>query len=383
MSGTSLDGLDMVYATFKYKNGRWTGKLIAGKTIAYTAQMRKWLLGLEHANARELARANTDYGTYMGKKVKKWLTKTGFKPDFVCAHGQTLFHEPSLGYTFQLGAGASLAAAAGLPVVCDFRSGDVALGGQGAPLVPIGDQLLFQRYKACINLGGFANISFEKDGERVAFDICPVNIVMNELAQKLGKDFDKGGHLAKGGVVDQDLLNKLNALPFYKQKGPKSLGKEWVEKEVWPILDRKLGKANGEGKGEGNRKEKAEVEMEAEVEMDVEVEAEVEMDVEVEAEVQDLLATFVEHIAQQINRAVPAGKGKLLLTGGGAFNSFLVERIKTNGTGQIALPEPNVISFKEGFIFGFLGVLRWKEQYNCLSSVTGASKNHSGGSIYL
>ena len=362
MSGTSLDGLDVVLSQFELKNGKWSGKLISGETIPYNKKMREWLVGLEGASARELAKADADFGKYMGKEVRKWLLKNNKtvnligekagqnKPgiDFIASHGHTLFHEPSKGYTYQLGSGAALAAETGLPVVCDFRSGDVALKGQGAPLVPIGDKLLFNDYVACVNLGGFANVSFDKYGKRIAFDICPVNIVLNELAQRLGKPFDKGGKMAQNGFVNKGLLEQLNKLKFYQAPGPKSLGKEWVEQVIWPLLD--------EGREEIG---------------------------EIGISTEDLLATFVEHIAFQIARALPKASGEVLITGGGAFNTYLMDKIKTFSKRQIALPEPNVIAFKEGYVFGFLGALRWEEQINCLSSVTGALKDNIGGAIYL
>ena len=362
MSGTSLDGLDVVLSQFELKNGKWSGKLISGETIPYNKKMREWLVGLEGASARELAKADADFGKYMGKEVRKWLLKNNKtvnligekagqnKPgiDFIASHGHTLFHEPSKGYTYQLGSGATLAAEIGLPVVCDFRSGDVALKGQGAPLVPIGDKLLFNDYVACVNLGGFANVSFDKYGKRIAFDICPVNIVLNELAQRLGKPFDKGGKMAQNGFVNKGLLEQLNKLKFYQAPGPKSLGKEWVEQVIWPLLD--------EGREEIG---------------------------EIGISTEDLLATFVEHIAFQIARALPKASGEVLITGGGAFNTYLMDKIKTFSKRQIALPEPNVIAFKEGYVFGFLGALRWEEQINCLSSVTGALKDNIGGAIYL
>ncbi len=362
MSGTSLDGLDVVLSQFELKNGKWSGKVISGETIPYNKKMREWLVGLEGASARELAKADADFGKYMGKEVRKWLLKNNKtvnligekvgqnRPgiDFIASHGHTLFHEPSKGYTYQLGSGAALAAETGLPVVCDFRSGDVALKGQGAPLVPIGDKLLFNDYVACVNLGGFANVSFDKYGKRIAFDICPVNIVLNELAQRLGKPFDKGGKMAQNGFVNKGLLEQLNKLKFYQAPGPKSLGKEWVEQVIWPLLD--------EGREEIG---------------------------EIGISTEDLLATFVEHIAFQIARALPKASGEVLITGGGAFNTYLMDKIKTFSKRQIALPEPNVIAFKEGYVFGFLGALRWEEQINCLSSVTGALKDNIGGAIYL
>jgi len=390
MSGTSLDGLDVVLSHFELKKGKWSGKLISGETIPYNRKMREWLVGLEGASARELAKADADFGKYMGKEVRKWLLKNNKtvkligekvgqnRPgiDFIASHGHTLFHEPSKGYTYQLGSGATLAAETGLPVVCDFRSGDVALKGQGAPLVPIGDKLLFNDYVACLNLGGFANVSFDKHGKRIAFDICPVNIVLNELAQRLGNPFDKGGKMAQNGEVNKGLLEHLNKLKFYQAPGPKSLGKEWVEQVIWPLLD---GRREG---GKEERRNRGRVRGMYWPGIGPKVEGREEIG-EVGISTEDLLATFVEHIAFQIARALPKARGEVLITGGGAFNTYLMDKIKTFSKRQIALPEPNVIAFKEGYVFGFLAALRWEEQINCLSSVTGALKDNIGGAIYL
>ena len=339
MSGTSLDGLDIVCADFVEDEG-WKGKIIKGATLKYTATRKKWLTALETASARQLAQANTDFGDFMGKAALQFIKDNALKVDFVGAHGHTLFHEPQNGYTYQLGSGAALSKAVGLPVVCDFRSQDVAMGGQGAPLVPIGDRLLFKAYGACVNLGGFANVSFQQKGQRIAFDICPVNIVLNALAERLGKAYDKDGKMARKGLVHPELLEKLNGLLYYKQPAPKSLGKEWVMQCVWPLLNA------------------------------------------YEIATADLLATWVEHSAMQIAAVIKANK-KVLFTGGGALNGHLMARIKKLSSCNCELPELSLINYKEGYVFAFLAVLRWQGNANCLASVTGAHKNHSAGCIYL
>jgi anhydro-N-acetylmuramic acid kinase len=229
-----------------------------------------------------------------------------------------------------------------LPVVYDFRSGDVALGGQGAPLVPIGDKLLFPEYDFCLNLGGFANISYEYKGRRIAYDICPVNIVMNAIAERSGKAYDENGDMAREGMLSHYLLTELNQLGFYKMPpdSPKSLGKEWVIKNINPLLE------------------------------------------QYDLADNDLLHTFCEHIAYQVGKSLKGkSKGKLLITGGGAYNSYLLDRMKEHITHDIVLPAKTTIEYKEALLFAFLGVLRTRNEVYCLKSVTGASRDSSGGVI--
>jgi anhydro-N-acetylmuramic acid kinase len=257
----------------------------------------------------------------------------------VSSHGHTIFHQPSRGFTVQIGSGPAIAAACRLPVVYDFRSLDVALGGQGAPLVPAGDRLLFPEYDYCLNLGGIANISFEKNNERIAFDICACNIVLNYFASKKGLSFDKGGELARKGTVNDSLLKALNSLEYYTSPIPKSLGREDIEKHVFPLIK------NHNLTAENN------------------------------------LATFTSHIAEQIGKTIDRSHGKLLITGGGAFNSFLVEKISEQVKLRTIVPDNNIVNFKEAIIFGFLGVLRMEKQNNCLKSVTGSIADNCGGAI--
>jgi len=344
MSGTSLDGLDIAYCSFTYNNSKWSFSILAADTIAYD---KHWLQKIQSAPklpGLDLLKLHNEYGTYLGKQVSSFIKKNRIKKvDFVSSHGHTIFHQPKERLTFQLGSGANLAAACELPVVNDFRSLDVALNGQGAPLVPIGDKLLFSEFEYCMNLGGFANISYEEKGKRIAFDICPVNIVLNYLAQKLGKEYDKNGTVAARGKRDNELLKKLNALGFYKASPPKSLGREWLENEFIPVLDKS--KCNTEAK----------------------------------------LATVVSHIAEQIGLVFNGRrKGKLLITGGGAFNTYLVKQLRLKIQGiTIVAPDEEIVKYKEALVFAFLGVLRYKGENNCLGSVTGASQNNKGGTIYL
>jgi anhydro-N-acetylmuramic acid kinase len=344
MSGTSLDGLDIAYCSFTHKKGKWQFSIVAADTVAYP---NKWLKKLQSAPALsglELLKLHNEYGTYSGEQVTGFIKKRKVKSiDLVSSHGHTIFHQPKEKFTFQLGHGAAIAAACQQTVINDFRSLDVALNGQGAPLVPIGDMLLFSEYQYCINLGGFANISFNKKDKRIAFDICPVNIILNYLAQTFGKEYDKDGAIAAKGKTDKVLLHKLNALAFYKVAPPKSLGREWLENEFLPLLNKATCSNT------------------------------------------DKLTTVVEHITGQIRKVFEGQtKGNVLLTGGGAFNSYLIDQLKTSLPGfKVIVPEESIVKYKEALVFAFLGVLRLREEDNCLSSVTGADRNNKGGTIWL
>ena len=340
MSGTSLDGLDLAAVEFHLNNGKWDFSLFTGETVTYS---EKWLNKLKNAptlSGEQLIELHSEYGKFIGSKVNRFIKKTGFNPDFIASHGHTIFHQPEKHFTFQAGNGAEIAASTKITTVADFRTGDVALGGQGAPLVPIGDQHLFSEFKYCLNLGGFGNISFESEQKQIAFDTGPANIILNYFAEKQGFAFDKNGELGKRGKVNSELLNSLNNISFYKKNPPKSLGREWVENTFIPILN--LAKISDD----------------------------------------DKLRTIYEHIAFQISKVV-SGNGKMLITGGGAFNSFLLERIKFHTSCEIAIPSKEIIDFKEAIIFAFLGILRILDKTNCLESVTGASKDSSSGIVFL
>lgn len=340
MSGTSLDGLDIAAVEFDLVDEKWNFKLLAAETISYTKEWENKLKYAPTLLGEELSSLHSEYGEFAGEQVLRFIQNKNFAPDIIASHGHTVFHQPEKGYTFQIGNGACISAVTNTLTVADFRIGDLALGGQGAPLVPIGDKLLFSEYDYCLNLGGFANISYEKNGERLAFDNCPANFVLNYFAEKAGMTYDKNGELGRKGKVNIELLAKLNNLDFYKNTAPKSLGREWVENEFFPILNK----------------------------FDI-------LD-------SDKMRTVYEHIAFQISNAI-SGNGKLLITGGGAFNSLLVERIKALSSAEVIIPEKEIIDFKEAIIFAFLGILRIKNINNCLASVTGASKDNCGGVVFV
>ena len=342
MSGTSLDGLDIVYTEFREAECGYTFKLKYCETVPYSLEWENNLRNAFSASKNEIDALHINYGTYLGETVNTFISKNNISViDFVASHGHTIFHKPNQGYTLQIGDGQTISTITGLKVICDFRTEDVALGGQGAPLVPIGDQLLFSEYKYCLNLGGFANISFQEVNNRIAFDICPVNIVMNHYAKLVGFPFDESGNLAKKGKLNTHLLNELNKIPFYAAATPKSLGFEFVKETIFPIIDN------------------------------------------YQLKVEDVLRTFVSHIVFQIANCLDNKlESSLLITGGGAFNTFLINELKKATDNTIVIPNVDTINYKEALIFAFLGLLKSENQVNCLSSVTGALKDHSSGKIY-
>ncbi len=339
MSGTSLDGLDIAAVEFDFKNKKWSFDLISATTISYSEEWLEKLKDAPTLSGEKLMELHSEYGSFTGLKINEFISKTGFKPDLIASHGHTIFHQPEKHFTLQIGSGAEISATTKTTTVADFRIGDVALGGQGAPLVPVGDKLLFNDFDYCLNLGGFANISYEKDTQRIAFDISPANFPLNFYAEKQGLQFDKNGEIGKEGNLNNKLLSELNNLDFYKQNPPKSLGREWMEQIFYPILNRyKISDS-------------------------------------------DKMRTIYEHIAIQIAK-VSSGRGKILITGGGAFNSFLIERIKFHSPLEVVIPDQKIVNYKEALIFAFLGVLRIQDKTNCFSSVTGALKDSSVGLIF-
>lgn len=339
MSGTSLDGVDLALCEFKIEGNNWMFEINKAQTIDYSKDWKKKLESAHLLKKVQLDDLHLEYGRFTGSLANSFL-KGLPKPDYIASHGHTIFHEPVKGITFQLGKGNEIASVSGLPVIWDFRSGDVALGGQGAPLVPVGDELLLGEYEFCLNLGGFSNISYSFKGCRTAFDICPVNIVLNQLAGILGYNFDKDGALAYRGNIDYDLLTSLNNLDYYKASNPKSLGREWVESYVNPLLTG------------------------------------------APLSVEDKLRTFSEHVAHQLARATNEfPPGRILTTGGGALNRFLIQLFREKTHHEIVIPDLNLVNFKEAMVFAFLGLLRTMNINNCYASVTGAKSDSCAGII--
>ncbi|MFD2550186.1 anhydro-N-acetylmuramic acid kinase [Bizionia sediminis] len=338
MSGTSLDGVDLAYIKFTHHAG-WEYQFLQCQTIPYNVFWKAELKTLIHTNKAAMDALNSAYTLYLAELINTFINKNRITNiDFISSHGHTAWHQPDSGVTLQIGNKPDLARITGHVVVCDFRVQDVALGGQGAPLVPIGDLLLFPDFDYCLNLGGFANLSTNYKGSRIAFDVCPVNIVLNHYVGRLGFDFDTDGQVAASGVVCETLLEELNNLAYYKHAHPKSLGLEWVQQVVLPLID------------------------------------------SFQLSTPDVLRTFVAHVAAQIAQVIKTGS--VLVTGGGAYNSFLTACLKKQTAAKIVVPNTDVIEYKEALIFAFLGVLRVRNEVNCLASVTGAKHDHSSGIIY-
>lgn len=353
MSGSSLDGLDIVFAEIHENGGKWSYEIIAADCYPYSPE---WIDKLKNAitlNALDYQLLHTDYGHYLGREANRFITEhhLQYKVAVIGSHGHTTFHLPAKKMTAQLGDGAAIAATTGLPVVSDLRALDVALGGQGAPIVPIGEKLLLGDYDYFLNIGGIANISINLNNY-LAFDICAANRVLNMLAGEVDKEYDEGGAIAASGNIDNALLEKLNALDFYKQAYPKSLANDFGTGIVYPLI-----KDAGCG-------------------------------------IPDALRTYTEHIAMQVTNAIAAVNNfthqtshpKLLCTGGGAFNNFLIERLQDRLEQldiEVVIPDENLVKYKEALIMALIAVLRWREETNVMASVTGASRDSVGGAMWM
>ncbi|WP_457617211.1 anhydro-N-acetylmuramic acid kinase [Lutibacter sp.] len=342
MSGTSLDGIDLVHTKIEYKNNTYSFDIVHSETISYTNEWKSTLKNGFHYTAEKLAKLDAEYGIFLGNTIAAFIKKNNIKNlDLIASHGHTIFHNPAQKYTLQIGNGPYISAITGVKTICNFRVQDIALGGQGAPLVPIGDQFLFSNYDYCLNIGGFSNISLVQNKQRIAFDICPANIVLNHYVNRLNLAYDDKGLIASEGKCENNLLDKLNALPFYTESKPKSLGFEFVEEVIFPIIDT------------------------------------------YQLSTKDILRTFVEHIAVQIGKKVVSNSQKtMLVTGGGAYNTFLVNRIQFYTKTKLIIPSKSIIDYKEALVFALLGFLKDENQINCLKSVTGAHKDHSSGIVF-
>lgn len=351
MSGSSMDGLDIAFAEFTETGGKWSFEIIAASCVEYEMEWLQQLNAAANMSAKDYLFLNTAYGHYIGNKINNFieLNDLQHRVNLIASHGHTVFHFPNKKMTAQLGDGAAIAAAVKLPVVNDLRSIDIAFGGQGAPIVPIGDKLLFGTYTYLLNLGGIANMSVNKEGNYIAFDICAANKILNFLALKLGLPYDAEGALAAKGKINDVLLQQLNALDYYKISGPKALDNSYGINMVLPIIE----KAN--------------------------------------LITEDALATYTEHIILQIKAAIlnnnsSAINPQLLVTGGGAFNTFLVQKLKEGLLPLqilVVVPDSTVVKFKEALIMALIGILRWREETNVLATVTGASQNSIGGALWL
>lgn len=346
MSGTSLDGLDIVACTFEYDQSKWEFEVLGSRMTEFPKLLEGKLRQSTRLMGQELILLDVEYGNWLGQETKKFMMDYSLKPDLISSHGYTVFHQPNNGLTLQIGSGHAIYTACKTPVVFDFRSLDVALGGQGAPLVPIGDQLLFAQYDVCLNLGGIANLSAEVRGKRIAYDVVATNMVLNHLSNKVGHAYDRDGAMARNGKVSEQLLQLLENIDYFKMAYPKSLGYEYVSDHILPVI-------------EDNK-----------------------------VSLIDQLATYAEHIAMriahdisQIHQQQEQKSVICLITGGGAHNGYLIERLKHHLADHVKLevPDTTLIDFKEAIIFAFLGLLRMQNEINCLCSVTGASHDSSSG----
>ncbi|WP_179336156.1 anhydro-N-acetylmuramic acid kinase [Winogradskyella costae] len=341
MSGTSLDGIDLVYVTYNVDH-HWRFKIHYAETIKYSPQWKILLAKLVNQSMEQLQAIDLEYSEYLATVISTFIKKHKIETiDFIASHGHTALHQPEQGLTYQIGNQQILADILNEKIICDYRVEDVALGGQGAPLVPIGDRLLFKDFDYCLNLGGFANVSYDFKDVRIAYDICPVNIVLNHYVAKLNLEYDDKGQLASAGKINIDLLLRLNNLSYYIEKPPKSLGLEWVNLNIFPLI------------------------------------------ASYQLKIEDILSTYVEHVAIQISDVLSESKSKVLVTGGGVYNRFLIDRLRHLSIVEIVIPQNDIIEFKEALIFGLLGVLKERDEINCLKSVTGAKRNHSSGKILI
>lgn len=357
MSGSSLDGLDIVYAELHEYAGKWNYEILAADCYPYTSEWQERLKGAVHLNALDYQLLHTAYGHYLGEEVNRFIEEHGlhYQVALIASHGHTTFHLPAQRMTAQLGDGAALAARTSLPVVSDLRALDVAFGGQGAPIVPIGEKLLLKDYAMYLNIGGIANISFNLPDQYLAFDVCPANRVLNIIAGKANKDYDAGGEMASMGRVNEALLQKLNELDYYGQPAPKSLANSFGTEVVYPLV-------NAFGLPHN-----------------------------------DELRTYTEHIVYQVKNAIVDSAwfrqrastedgAKLLVTGGGAFNTFLVERLTEELATlnvDVVVPDEKLVQYKEALVMALIGVLRWRQEYNTLASVTGAQRDSIGGALWI
>lgn len=340
MSGTSLDGLDLAKVTFSNNNGKWTFELNDSRSVSFEKPLLQKLQNAMNLSGYELISLDRLLGKFIGEEILHFDLRD---TQAIASHGHTIFHEPHKGITHQIGSLNEIYAKTKLPVIGDFRTLDVALKGEGAPLVPVGDIHLFPQYDATLNFGGIANITYL--GKKIeAFDVCPLNQVLNYLCNKhFNCEYDKSGHLGKNGKVNGDLLEYFNQYDFYDKKGPKSLGKEDVDSYFISEINHSSLSPT------------------------------------------DILATYYEHISQKIVEVlITKNVNKVICSGGGVYNDFLIESIieKLKNTNvKLIIPDPEIIEFKEAIIFAFLGLFRGLEINNIYKEVTGAKENNLGGAL--
>lgn len=346
MSGTSMDGVDIAHCSLTEKGeGKWDYTINKAITVPYSDIWRIRLSKLRNQSALVFYKTDRYYGQYIGELISDFLNEAGLEADMISSHGHTIFHQPGENITVQIGNGQAMTAVTGIPSVTDFRYQDVVKFGEGAPLSGIGDELLFGEFDLCLNLGGFANISTSVEGKRLAYDICPVNILLNRMAREFGQEYDEDGKIAESGHIDYDLLSSLNEIEYYQAPPPKSLGREWINKNLWfKVRESQISK-------------------------------------------EDKMKTLVDHMAEQIGNNIEdlcqgdASAKRVLVTGGGAFNHTLIDHLKTHTDAEIVIPDPQIVMYKEALIFALIGVLRIQNRVNVWSSMTGADSDSIGGHV--
>lgn len=346
MSGSSMDGVDLAHCTLTENNGKWSYTINQAVTIPYDENWRIRLSQLRSQGSLIYVKTDVFYGRYLGEKVNEFIKEYNLQTDLIASHGHTVFHYPNEWITAQVGDGSTISAITNLPVVSDFRRMDLAKGGEGAPLVSIGDELMFNEYDFCLNLGGFANISGTVNGIRIAYDLSPCNIVLNRVARDTGKSYDEDGKIAEMGSINYELLNKLNEIDWYKKPYPKSLNRDWINKEMWHLV-RDFDDMKSE----------------------------------------DRMKTLVDHIAVQVANSLESLAGgdatgkKVLVTGGGAFNKTLIDHLRSHTDATFVVPDNSLVNYKEALIFALLGILRAKNMVNIQKAGTGASSDSVSGAL--
>ncbi|MGB0849926.1 MAG: anhydro-N-acetylmuramic acid kinase [Bacteroidia bacterium] len=347
MSGTSMDGLDLAHCTLEeQEEGKWHYTINAAKTVSYGEKWRLRLSKLRHQNSMIFHKTDRFYGQFIGENIKEFLSENDLEADLISSHGHTVFHQPENNITVQIGDGNSIYAYTGIPTVTNFRALDVVLGGEGAPLVGVADQMLYGEYDMCLNLGGFANISADINGNRVAYDVGPCNIILNRIAREFDKEYDENGEIAERGSIDYDLLTDLNEIDYYSYEPPKSLGREWISSNFWGHVRNSVAKK------------------------------------------EDKMKTLVDHIAQQVGNNIEdlcsgdASGKRVYITGGGAFNSTLISHIRMHTEAEVVVPEAKIVEYKEALAFALLGILRVQNKTNVFNVATGATQSSVSGSLY-
>ncbi|XP_064473646.1 anhydro-N-acetylmuramic acid kinase-like [Ornithodoros turicata] len=359
MSGSSLDGLDIIYTRFSLTSSDcWEYNIQHCTCYNYSPT---WIDKLKHAtstSALEYQLLNTEYGRYIGEYVLRFIRENRLdgKVHLIACHGHTVFHLPSQLTTSTLGDGATVAAVTGLPVVSDLRSMDVALGGQGSPIALTAERKLFgNEYQFFLNIGGMACLTYagKNYSDSFAVDVCPANQLLNLLANREGRAFDRSGEMAKSGKVSTRLLKDLDDFDYYKKSFPKSLGVDFGPEILYPLIQAH------------------------------------------DLSTADALQTFTEHICNQVaevirlvERTVKDGlpqSSKMLVTGGGARNLFLVDRLTERLKEfriTVVVPNDELVKFKEALVTSVIGVQRLRGEENFIGEVSGASRSSIGGAFW-